>query len=195
MAGCVWTLVKILLYFVREAYRKLCGKQPQPDYSPDIVLVTGAAKGIGRALATQFSEYGATVVVWDVDEEGLRSLSEELSAKNREVFSYVVDCSKREEIYRAAEKVREEVGNVAVVVNNAAILSGKNFLDLTDEEIEKSFSLNTLGYIWVSSDATALGRVGVTNDSDPFRRLSERFFLGCWRMTTAESFLCRAAPP
>ena len=142
--------MKIFLYFVRETFRKLCGKQSEPDFSPDVVLVTGAAKGLGRALAKQFAEYGATVVLWDVDEEGLRSLCEELNAKNREAFAYVVDCSKREEVYRTAEKVREEVGNVAVLVNNAAVLAGKSFLDLTDEEIEKTFSLNTLGYIWVS---------------------------------------------
>ena len=53
-------------------------------------------------------------------------------------------------MYRTAEKVREEVGNVAVLVNNAAVLPAKSFLDLSDEEIERTFNVNVLGYIWVS---------------------------------------------
>lgn len=150
MAGCIWTIVKVLWYIVREIFRKVCRKEREPDYSPDIVLVTGAAKGLGRALASQFAEYGATLVLWDVNEEALRSLCEELNEKNQEAFAYVVDCSKREEVYRAAEKVREEVGDVSVLVNNAGVLSARNFLDLTDEQIEKTFNVNTLGYIWVS---------------------------------------------
>ena len=142
--------MEIFLYFVRGVFGKLCGKRTPPDYSPDIVLVTGASKGVGRALAKQFAQYGATIVAWDVDEEGLRSLCEELNAKNGDCFAYVVDCSKRDDVYRAAERVREDVGNVAVLVCSAAVLPAKSFLDLTDEEIERTFSVNTLGYMWVS---------------------------------------------
>ena len=76
-------------------------------------------------------------------------MADEIRELGNEVFAYVCDCSKREEVYRTAHQVREEVGDVAVLVNNAGIVSGKKLLDSEDGETEKVFAVNTLAHFWV----------------------------------------------
>lgn len=70
------------------------------------MLITGAANGIGRQIALHFAPLEATLVLWDIDEEGNREtvrLARENGAK--QVFAYYCDCSNREEVYEQAEKV------------------------------------------------------------------------------------------
>ena len=74
----------------------------------------------------------------------------QLTSQGHEAFAYVVDCSKREEVYQAAEKVKEEVGNVSVLVNNAGTMAGKSILEFDDEDIERTIGINLLAHFWVS---------------------------------------------
>jgi len=53
------------------------------------------------------------------------------------------------QVYRAAKKVREDVGNVSILVNNAGVLSGKRIWESSDASIEKTFQVNTLAHFWV----------------------------------------------
>ncbi|PIK38915.1 retinol dehydrogenase 10 isoform b [Apostichopus japonicus] len=63
-------------------------------------------------------------------------------------YTYTCDVTKREEVYRVAQRVKEEVGDVFILVNNAGIVSGKQFLHLTDEEIIKTMDVNTMAHFW-----------------------------------------------
>jgi all-trans-retinol dehydrogenase (NAD+) len=121
-----------------------------PDVSSDVCLVTGAGQGLGRQLALQFAKCGATLVLWDIDGRKIGAVAEEIKKEGGAAHPYVVDCSKREEVYRMAGRVKEEVGNVAVLVNNAGIAPEKAFVngDLKDEEIEKTYAVNALALYW-----------------------------------------------
>ena len=76
-------------------------------------------------------------------------MAKEVREKGRDAHWYVVDCSKREEVYKSARQVQEEVGQVSVLVNNAGIVTGQKFLDTKDESIERTFAVNTLAHYWV----------------------------------------------
>ena len=91
-------------------------------------------------------------MLWDIDGEKISSVAEEIRKEGGGAHPYVVDCSKREDVYRVAGRVREEVGDVAVLVNNAGIAPEKAFVngDLKDEEIEKTYAINALALYWVS---------------------------------------------
>ena len=90
-------------------------------------------------------------------------MADEIREMGNEVFAYVCDCSKREEVYRMADQVREEVGDVAVLVNNAGIVSGKKFMDSVDSETEKVFGVNALAHFWVRR-VCVLGGVNLIRD-------------------------------
>ena len=96
--------------------------------------------------------------MWDINESKLLETCSELTSQGHEAFAYVVDCSKKEEIYKAAQRVKEEVGNVSVLVNNAGILNGKLIVDLEDEKIQQLIDINFLSHYWVGG---ITGQVGV----------------------------------
>lgn len=145
--------IKILFYTILgivKAVLPTFGRPKLPDFSADVCLVTGAAQGLGRQLALKFAECGATIVLWDINEEKVFAVAEEVRALGNEAFAYVCDCSSREDVYRVAERVKREVGDVAILVNNAGVVSGKRVLENSDEAIEKTFKVNTLSHYWVS---------------------------------------------
>lgn len=76
------------------------------DASKEVVLITGAGSGIGRMMALEFAKLGATLILWDINEEGNDAVKEEIESRGGVAHAFKVDCSKREEIYAAADKVR-----------------------------------------------------------------------------------------
>ena len=92
-------------------------------------------------------------MLWDIDGGKIRSVAGEIREAGGTAHPYVVDCSKKEDVYRVAKQVSTEVGDVAVLINNAGISPEKAFVngDLKDEEIEKTYAVNALALYWVSS--------------------------------------------
>ncbi|XP_055140792.1 epidermal retinol dehydrogenase 2 isoform X1 [Symphalangus syndactylus] len=123
--------------------------KPRKNVAGEIVLITGAGSGLGRLLALQFARLGSFLVLWDINKEG----NEETCKMAREagatrVHAYTCDCSQKEEVYRVADQVKKEVGDVSILINNAGIVTGKNFLDCPDELMEKSFDVNFKAHLW-----------------------------------------------
>lgn len=116
-----------------------------------IVLVTGAAGGIGRRMALNAAERGATVVAWDIDESRLDVLVKEIDdiAPGRG-HSYVVDVTDEKLVAETAKKVESEVGPVDVLILNAGVINGKLVEELSDADIRKTFEVNVLGLYWAT---------------------------------------------
>lgn len=77
-------------------------------------------------------------------------LKEKVSQEGYKIYTYAVDLSDRHSIYKTAETVKEEVGPVDILINNAGIVCGQTFLELPDYMIEKTYKVNTLSCYWVS---------------------------------------------
>lgn len=67
-----------------------------------------------------------------------------------QVFTYTCDVGKRENVYLTAERVRKEVGEVSVLVNNAGVVSGHHLLECPDELIERTMMVNCHAHFWVN---------------------------------------------
>ncbi|POX39658.1 short chain dehydrogenase [Streptomyces sp. Ru73] len=113
-----------------------------------LVLVTGAASGIGRATAFAFAEAGARVVVVDRDAEGAARTAEMARLIGAgAAWAEVVDVSDEAAMEKLAEKVAAEYGIVDVLVNNAGIGLSGSFLDTTSEDWKKVLDVNLWGVI------------------------------------------------
>ncbi|MCT1872682.1 SDR family oxidoreductase [Brevibacterium luteolum] len=142
------------------------------------VLITGAGSGIGRLLAEGAAARGARVVIWDLSPASGAEVCEAIRARGGEALSFAVDVTDREAVAAAAD----QTGPVDVLVNNAGIVTGKRLLDAADEEIERTFAVNTLALYWVTraflpgmiarrsglvvTIASAAGLVGVAKQTD-----------------------------
>lgn len=74
---------------------------------------------------------------------------EEVPAFKPQVYTYVCDVGKRESVYSTAEKVRREVGEVDILINNAGVVSGHHLLECPDELIERTMVVNCHAHFWV----------------------------------------------
>ncbi|XP_031452522.1 estradiol 17-beta-dehydrogenase 11-like [Phasianus colchicus] len=139
-----------LLYAYAEALVKLLLPAKRKTVRGELVLVTGAARGLGRATAREFARRQSRLVLWDVEAHGLKETAAECEELGATVHSFVVDCSKREEIYSAAEKVKKDIGDVSILVNNAGVIATADLLSTQDHQVEKTFEVNILAHIWTT---------------------------------------------
>jgi len=114
-----------------------------------VVLITGGGSGIGRLMCLRFARLGATVVTWDINKSGNEETVDMIKKEGNRAFSYTVDMSSREAIYNAAEKTKEDIGPVTILVNNAGIVSGTAVMDTPDSKIIKTFEVNILAHFWM----------------------------------------------
>ncbi|KFV00891.1 Epidermal retinol dehydrogenase 2, partial [Tauraco erythrolophus] len=136
-------------YYSLESLLFLIVPRRKKNVSGEIVLITGAGSGLGRFLSLKFASLGATVVLWDINQEGLKETSR-LARENgaERVHCYTCDCSKRQEIYRVADQVKKEVGDVSILVNNAGVVIGKRLTDIPDSLVEKTMEVNVMAHFW-----------------------------------------------
>ncbi|KAM4709652.1 17-beta-hydroxysteroid dehydrogenase 13-like [Discoglossus pictus] len=143
-------LIGIAIYSYLEAFVKLFIPLKRKSVRGDIVLITGSGHGMGRLTAYEFAKRQSVLVLWDINKQGVEETAEECKRLGATAHVYVVDCSKRHDIYAAAEKVKREVGDVDILINNAGVVFGTEFLQLQDHQIEKTFDVNILAHFWTT---------------------------------------------
>ncbi|KAL3272787.1 hypothetical protein HHI36_014247 [Cryptolaemus montrouzieri] len=112
------------------------------------VLITGGGGGLGRLLALRLAKHGASVILWDVNLEGVEETVKQVKEQGGEAHGYKCDLSKNDDVYRVAEITKKQVGDVDILINNAGVLSGKLLMDTPDELIKRTFDVNILAHFW-----------------------------------------------
>jgi len=105
-------------------------------------IVTGATKGIGKAIAVKLAEQGYNLAVCARNYTALALLAKELDYTGVKVFYQSVDCSSKEEVYKFCSLVTEEFGTIDVLVNNAGSFIPGLLLDEPDDAFEQQQLLN-----------------------------------------------------
>ncbi|KAM4809870.1 17-beta-hydroxysteroid dehydrogenase 13-like [Rhinophrynus dorsalis] len=141
-------LFVITVYSYLEALVKLLIPLKRKSVSGNIVLITGSGHGIGRLTAYEFAKLQSILVLWDINKQGLEETADECRKLGATVHVFVVDCSNRNDIYSTAEMVIKEIGDVDILINNAGVVFGTEFLKLQDHQIEKTFNVNILAHFW-----------------------------------------------
>ncbi|ETW84065.1 hypothetical protein HETIRDRAFT_438999 [Heterobasidion irregulare TC 32-1] len=110
------------------------------DWGEQIVVITGGASGIGELIANTLAVRNVTVVVLDVNP---------IVTENYNIVYYKCDVSKWEEVEAVQKRIVEELGHPTIIINNAGVVQGKLLLDLTPEDVKRTFDVNTLAHFWV----------------------------------------------
>lgn len=118
------------------------------DFTDQLILVTGAAQGIGAAVVRSLVQAGARVAGLDIQAEKLGALGATLEPQRFQ--AYPVDVSRSLEVERSIEQIEQNWGPIAGLVNGAGILRTKPAVSLTDADWEQTFAVNATGVFKVS---------------------------------------------
>ncbi|MGO8081342.1 SDR family NAD(P)-dependent oxidoreductase [Rhizobium leguminosarum] len=140
-----------------------------------IVFITGAANGIGRATAVAFAREGATLGLVDIDEKAMAEVEAEVAAAGGTAHTAKADLSTGVGVSAGLDELLKATGGaVDVLVNNVGSGAIRTFDQLTDEEWEKTFSLNFMSYVRATRKLLPILReqkgVIVNNGSDLARQ-------------------------
>lgn len=125
------------------------GREPESLHGK-VVAITGGARGIGKATATQLVRAGARVAIGDLDVELARATAEELGSS---VTAYELDVTSRESVARFLDAVEADAGPLDVMINNAGIMPLGAFLDESDASAERQLDINVHGVIFGMKEA------------------------------------------
>jgi NAD(P)-dependent dehydrogenase (short-subunit alcohol dehydrogenase family) len=118
-----------------------------------IVLVTGAARGIGRACALALAEAGADIALGLRDLNADSGVIKEIEALGRKALPLQMNVSKMDEIQAAFGKIREIYGRVDIVVNNAGVAPENLAENVTEKDFDYTLAVNLKGTFFVSREA------------------------------------------
>ena len=118
----------------------------------EVVLVTGAAKGIGRAIALGMADRGYDLVINDLpsDQAALNDVAKQIQDKGRRALALLADISSKQQVQAMVEKAVAGMGQIDVLVNNAGVLSVSLVEDLPEESWDKVFNVNAKGTFLVT---------------------------------------------
>ncbi len=109
------------------------------------VLITGAARGMGAAVAEDFAAQGAKVCVADLNLDGCESVAGRIRTAGGEAIAVRLDVTKRAEMKAAVDATVDAFGSLNVMLNNAGINKPLMFLDVTEENWQQIMDVNALG--------------------------------------------------
>jgi D-sorbitol dehydrogenase (acceptor) len=110
-----------------------------------VALITGGARGIGRAIVRRYVEEGAIVAVADLLEDQAAATAGEIGERS---FAVPVDVTRQESIDAMVEAVVRRAGGIDILVNNAAVFDMQPLLEITRDNLDKQFAVNVKGLLF-----------------------------------------------
>ncbi|QXJ28943.1 hypothetical protein J5U23_01812 [Saccharolobus shibatae B12] len=122
-----------------------------------VAIITGASGDIGKTFSLALAKEGASIVLVDIDIDGMRDTAETIKSMGGKVIMFKVDITNEEQVNDMAKRVYNEFGRIDILVNNAAVYGmlekKKPFYEISLQEFEKVLRVNVIG-VWLCSKAT-----------------------------------------
>ncbi|HTE84326.1 MAG TPA: bifunctional rhamnulose-1-phosphate aldolase/short-chain dehydrogenase [Dehalococcoidia bacterium] len=146
-------------YWPLELY-KLTLQPPERLLERRVALVTGAASGIGRAIARRFASEGAHVVVADIDTSGAAKVAQEISSSSGEgrALGITLDVTSEDQVRAAFQGTALAYGGVDIIVSNAGIAPSAALADIALADWDRSLAVNATGHFLISREAIRMLR-------------------------------------
>jgi NAD(P)-dependent dehydrogenase (short-subunit alcohol dehydrogenase family) len=115
------------------------------EFKSKVVLVTGAGRGIGRALAMGFARAGASVAVNDLAPGGLDKTVEAIRSEGGTTEAYVADVANKMQVELMIEDIRDAFGRIDILINNAGVEPHASLLELDEYDWDRTLAVNLKG--------------------------------------------------
>lgn len=113
-----------------------------------VAMVSGAGQGIGKQVVLDLYSEGAKIVAFDINEEQVNNLKEEINLNNKKIIIFQADVSKSNHVSKIVKETINYFGKIDLLINNAGISSYCSIEDITDDIIEKILSVNLKGVMY-----------------------------------------------
>lgn len=110
-----------------------------------VVLITGARRGMGKSHAIALAKQGAKVVVTDINQDDCQKVVDEIKNFNGEAIAFKLDVSNKSEVDSVVAEIVKKFGQLDILINNAGIVQFKPFLELSEEDWDKTIDINLKG--------------------------------------------------
>lgn len=110
-----------------------------------VALITGAARGIGKAIALTLAGEGADIAVSDVNLEGAESTAKEIESLGRQTLISKADVSKIKEVNEMVDKILDKFGRIDILINNAGITADSLLIRMKEADWDKVIEINLKG--------------------------------------------------
>jgi 3-oxoacyl-[acyl-carrier protein] reductase len=120
-----------------------------------VAVVTGAARGIGFAIAQRLAGDGHSIAIIDLNQQAINSAVEELQNQGHQAAGFVVDVSSEESVAEGLQEIRKSLGKVSVLVNNAGVLRDNSLRNMTVEDWDTVMQVHLRGGFLMSKHAQA----------------------------------------
>ena len=124
------------------------------DIKGKVAVVTGAASGIGRAIASDLAGFGASVVIADMDLKNAQKVVREIESAGGKAIAIKTDVSNAEQVNKMAQQAIQKYGKIDILVNNAGIMGRCTLMDMKGEDLERTLEINLKG-VFLCSQAVA----------------------------------------
>jgi len=119
------------------------------EFKDKVVVVTGAAQGIGRQIALDFAKAKAAVIILDLNQEALVDVQKELNSYSQSTY-YLVDVTDSKQIEEVLNKIIDKFSKIDILINNAGITKDNLALRLSENDWDKVLAVNLKGAFLVS---------------------------------------------
>ena len=144
---------------------------PRFELSGRVALVTGAARGLGRAISLALAHAGADVALGLRDVRADLGLAEEMRKMGRKALPLQMDMSRMEQISRAVDEAAKEFGRIDILVNNAGIAPENLAENVREEDFDATLAVNLKGTFFASQ---AVGRLMIQQKSGKIINMSSQ---------------------
>lgn len=114
---------------------------------PEVVVITGATAGLGRAIVRKFAQNGASIGLIARGDEGLEATKKEIESLGVKAVIAKADVADHQQVEEAISLIENELGEIDVLVNNAMTSVFASFLEISPEEFKRVTEVNYLGYV------------------------------------------------